>query len=168
MFLDYYSFLSYHPPMEPNNYALLGDEYISNISVRGTAVFTMNGHLILVCNSLHSPSLQAPLHSTQRCCTQPGCAYYDYDTVGNILLFPTMVINVESTTDNIVSFFPISRTLRDRKLNYTEPRLASSCLTNNPLFLESGNALIPTQLPKKYPIPNPLVMLPSKHPRPAP
>ena len=79
-----------------------------------------------------------------------------------------MVIDVDSTTDKIVSFLPISRTLRDRKLNYTEPRLASSCLTNNPLFLESGNALIPTQLPKKYPIPNPLVMLPSKHPRPAP
>ena len=113
MFLDYSSFLSYCPSTYPNDYALLGDESCSNIAGHGTAVFTMNGCYILVRNALHVPSLWAPLYSTQSHRTQPGCAYYDDDTIGNLLLFPTMVINVDSTTDNIVSFRPIGRSLRD-------------------------------------------------------
>ena len=47
----------------------------------------------------------------QHHCTQPVYAYYDNDTVGNLLLFPTMVIDVESTTNNVVSFRPIGRAL---------------------------------------------------------
>ena len=80
MLPDYFSFLSYRPYMDPNNYALLRDEYRSNIAGRGTAVFTMNGHYVLVRNALHAPSLWVPLYSAQRHRTQPGCAYYDNDT----------------------------------------------------------------------------------------
>ena len=67
----------------------------------------MNGCFVLVRNALHVPYIQVPLYSMQRHHTQPGCAYYNDDTVGNLLLFPTMVINVDSTTENIVSFRPI-------------------------------------------------------------
>ena len=79
-----------------------------------------------------------------------------------------MVIYLESTTDNIVSFRLISRTLRDRKLNYAEPRLYSAHLTKNPLSVDSVDILISTQLPTKDTIPSPLVMPPSKQPRPSP
>ena len=64
----------------------------------------MNGRLVLVRNALHVPSLQSPLYSTQRHPTQPGCAYYSDNTVVNLPLLPTMVIDVDSTTDNTVSF----------------------------------------------------------------
>ena len=43
-----------------------------------------------------------------------------------------MVIDVDSTTDNIFSFRPIGRALQDCKLNYAEPRPASARLTKNP------------------------------------
>ena len=56
-----------------------------------------------------------------------------------------MVIDVDSTTDNIVSSRPIGRTLRDRKLDYSEPRSSNARLTKNPLSLESVDVLIPTQ-----------------------
>ena len=79
-----------------------------------------------------------------------------------------MVIDVDSTTDNIVSFCPICRTLTDRKLDYSEPRPSSAHLTKNPLSLESVDALILTQPPTKYPIPAPLKIYPSKHPSPSP
>ena len=49
--------------------------------------------------------------------TEPGFAYYENDTTGNLLTFPTMVIDVDSATDNIISFRPISRALRDRNLD---------------------------------------------------
>ena len=69
-----------------------------------------------------------------------------------------MVINVESTIDNIVSFRPIGCTLRDFKLNYAETCPASTGLTNNSLSLDRVDILIPTQLPTKHP----------KHPSPDP
>ena len=128
--------------MEPNDYALLNDNSGSKISGHGTAVFTMNRCYVLVHNALHIRSLRASIYSTQRHCTQPGCAYYDDDTVGNLLLFATMVIDVESTTDNIFSFRPIGRALRDRKLDYGNPHLSSARLTKNPLSLESVDSLI--------------------------
>ena len=64
----------------------------------------MNGRSVLVRNKLHIPSIRASLYSPQRHRTQPVCAYYDGDTAGNLLLFPTMVIDVDSATNNIVSF----------------------------------------------------------------
>ena len=48
MFLEYYYFLSYCPSADPNDYALLGDEYQSKIAGRGTSVFTMNIRFVLV------------------------------------------------------------------------------------------------------------------------
>ena len=86
----------------------------------------MIGRLILVRNTLHVPSLRVPLYSTQRHHTQPGCTYYYDDTIGNLLLFPTMVIDMDSTIEKIVSFRPIGCTLRDRKLDYAEPRPSSA------------------------------------------
>ena len=65
MFPDYSSFLSYRTSTDPNDYALLDDESQSNIYVRVTAVFTMNGRLVLVRNALHVSPLWAPLYSTQ-------------------------------------------------------------------------------------------------------
>ena len=106
MFPDYPSSLSYRPPLDPNNYALLGDKSQFNITERGTVVFTMNRRYVLVRNALHVPYLHTTLYTTQHHHTQPGCSYYNNYTVGNLLLFPTMVINMESTTKNIVSFRP--------------------------------------------------------------
>ena len=60
-----------------------------------------------------------------------------------------MIINVDYTTENIFSFRPIGRTLRDRKLDYSEPRSSNARLTKNPLSLESVDILIPTQPKKK-------------------
>ena len=48
--------------MEPNDYALLGDEYLSNIAGRGTVVFTMKGRFVIVRNILHVPYLWSPLY----------------------------------------------------------------------------------------------------------
>ena len=123
--------------------------------------------LVLVRNDLHVPSLGALLYSTQRHRTHTGYVYYDDNTVGNLLFFPTMIIDVESTTDNIFSFRTIGCTLMDRIIDYAEPCLSVTRLTKNPLSLYSVDIPIPTQHPTKYPSPSPLSMPPSKHPRPA-
>ena len=107
MLPDSYSLISYHPSKYPNDYALLGKKYRSNISGRGTIVFSIKGQLVLVRKDFHATSLRAPLYSTQHHCTQPGCAYYDANTVDNLLLFPTMSIDMDSSTDNTVRLLPI-------------------------------------------------------------
>ena len=168
MFPEYSYFLSYRLLADPNDYALLGDEYGSNIAGHRNSIFLMNRLLVLVRNALHAQSLRAPLYSTHRHHTQPGCTYYNEYTVVNLLLLPTMVIDVDSTTDNIFSFQPIGRTLRDRKIDYAEPRPDSARLTKNYLSLDSIDILILTQPTTKYPIPDPLATPPPKYPRPAP
>ena len=60
------SFLAYYPSTYPNNYSLIGDESPSNIARRGTAVFSMNRSLAIVCNALHVPYLRASSYSAQR------------------------------------------------------------------------------------------------------
>ena len=126
MFLYYSSLLSYCPSTDPNDYALLRDVSWSKMSGHGTAIFTMNGRSVLVCNKLHIPSIRASLYSPQRHRTQPVCAYYDGDTAGNLLLFPTMVIDVDSATNNIVSFWPIVAFLGvKRDCNYNPQRAKS-------------------------------------------
>ena len=79
-----------------------------------------------------------------------------------------MVIVVEPTTDNIVRFRPIGCTLRDRKLDYAEPRPPRAQITKNTLYLGSFDILIPTQPATKYPSTVPLATPPSNHPRPTP
>ena len=76
-----------------------------------------------------------------------------------------MVIDVDYTIDNITRFRPIGCTLRDRKLDYAEPRLASARITKNPLSLEIVNVLILTQPPNEDPRTAPSEMTPPKHPR---
>ena len=151
MLPDSYSLISYHPSKYPNDYALLGKKYRSNISGRGTIVFSIKGQLVLVRKDFHATSLRAPLYSTQHHCTQPGCAYYNANTVDNLLLFPTMSIDMDSSTDNTVRFLPIGCTLRNRKLYYVEPHTYSDRPTNNPLYLESVYILVPTKPTSKHP-----------------
>ena len=78
-----------------------------------------------------------------------------------------MVMDVDSTTDNIISFQPIDDTLSNRKLDYAEPRTSSSQLTKNNLFLDRVYILVPTQTPTKNPILAPSATPPSKHSIPA-
>ena len=160
MFPNYSYLLYYCPYTDPNEYDLLGDESQSNITEHVTAIFSMDGRLILVCNTLHVPSLREPLYSTLRHCTQSGCAYHNDNTVGNLLLFPTTVINVEYSTDNIVNFRPIDCTLSNRKLDYVKPSPDSARLAKHPLSLMIVNTLVSTQPPYKHPTPAPLAISP--------
>ena len=79
-----------------------------------------------------------------------------------------MVFDMGYTTDSIVSFRPIGRTLRDIKIDYTEPRLTSARHTQNPLSLNSFNILIPAQPPTKYTSLSTLVMPQLKQTMPTP
>ena len=79
-----------------------------------------------------------------------------------------MIIDVDSTTDNIARFQTTSCTLRYCKLDYAEPCPASAQLTKNSLSLESANIIIPTQSTNKYPRPALSATNPYKQPRTAP
>ena len=79
-----------------------------------------------------------------------------------------MVIDVDSTTDNIFSFRLIGRALKYRKLDYAEPRPASARRTKNPFSLANVNTLISNDPQTKSPIPAPSASPPNKHPKPTP
>ena len=79
-------------------------------TTRGTAVFSLNGHNILVRDCLHVPDLRSPLYSLRKHRHMPGCGYISQFGVGSFILFPTFIVKVDDSEDNLVTFKPVGKT----------------------------------------------------------
>ena len=108
MLNDYAAFISYHPCQD--EYVTLGDDTKLRIYGRGTAVFSLNGHNILVRDCLHVPDLRSPLYSLRKHRHMPGCGYISQFGVGSFILFPTFIVKVDDSEDNLVTFKPVGKT----------------------------------------------------------
>eukprot|EP00956_Cyclotella_meneghiniana_P026201 scaffold56081_cov49-Cyclotella_meneghiniana.AAC.1 len=119
MLPDKKAFISYHPT--PNSFVSLGDGTQLQQRGVGTAKIMLNGKVILLRNVLHVPALSEPLYSLRRHRMMPECGYYSsYDT-GSHILFPTFVLEVDTTVDNVLSYKSIGRS--SDKIDYAEPRV---------------------------------------------
>jgi hypothetical protein len=119
MFNDYKAFVSYRRCH--NEFVTLGDETQLKIYGRGTARFLLNDKLIEVRDALHVPDLRNPLYSLRRHRHMSGCGYYSQYGVGSFILFPAFTIEVDDSSDNLVSFQAVGRST-NRKLDYREPK----------------------------------------------
>eukprot|EP00956_Cyclotella_meneghiniana_P020999 scaffold37679_cov76-Cyclotella_meneghiniana.AAC.13 len=119
MLPDKAAFVSYHPT--PGSFVLLGDGTQLHQRGTGTAKIMLNGKILLLRNVLHVPALSEPLYSLRRHRMMPECGYYSsYDT-GSHLLFPTFVLEVDTTVDNVLTYKSIGRS--SSKIDYAEPRI---------------------------------------------
>jgi hypothetical protein len=119
MFPDRAAFLSYHPT--PGKFIELGDGTLLEQRGIGSAKILLNGRVILLRNVLHVPALQEPLYSLRRHREMPECGYYSSFETGSHLLFPTFVLEVDTSVDNILTYESIGANAVSR-LDYAEPR----------------------------------------------
>jgi hypothetical protein len=123
MLNDYDAFVSYHPCK--NEFVTLGDDTRLKIYGRGSDRFLLNGRVIQVRNALHVPDLRAPLYFLRRHRHMDGCGYYSQYGVGSFILFPSFTIEVDDTTDNLVSYKSLGHS-HTKALDYKEPRVPTA------------------------------------------
>ena len=104
-----------------HRFALLGNDTKLPILGQGTAVFSLNGKVIMVRDALHVPGLRAPLYSLRQHKTMPGCGTFSLYNVGSYILFPNFALRIDDSVDNIVSYRSIGRS-ENSKLDYAQPR----------------------------------------------
>ena len=102
MFPYYSTFKTYH--RLTNRYATLGDTTKLPIEGIVTAAYTINVHIILTHNALNIPALRGPLYSLRKHRQRPGCGIYSSYKDGSYLLFPYLILQVEDSYDNLVSY----------------------------------------------------------------
>ena len=93
MFTDYSTFNTCH--RLSNRYATLGYNTRNPIEGICTTVYTLNGHTILTCNTLHIPALLGPIYSLRKHHQRPGCGVYSSYKDGSYLFFPAFILKVE-------------------------------------------------------------------------
>jgi hypothetical protein len=119
MFPDRHAFISYHPT--PNCFVELGDGTKLRQMGKGSAKIMLNDKVILLRNVLHVPQLQEPLYSLRRHSQMPECGYFSSFDTGSHLLFPTSVLEIDTSIDNILDFQSIGAS-HSSGLDYAEPR----------------------------------------------
>jgi hypothetical protein len=120
MFPDRQAFISYHPT--PNCYVELGDGTKLKQVAKGTAKVLLNNKVILLRNVLHVPQLNEPLYSL-RCHSQlPECGYFSSYETGSHLLFPSFVLEIDTSVDNILDYQSLGASDTDH-IDYAEPRI---------------------------------------------
>ena len=125
---DKSAFVSYHPT--PGAYIELGDGTRLPQLGRGTAKFKLNGRVILLRNVLHVPALVEPLYSLRHHQQLPECGYYSSFDTGSHLLFPTFVLEVDTSVDNILA---MNQLVAARALLLTTQNLVSILLHVRPI-----------------------------------
>ena len=123
MFPDYSTFKTYH--RLSNCYATLGYTTRLHIEVIGTAVYTLNGRIILTCNTLHIPDLRGSLYSLRKHRQIPGCGLYSSYKYGSYLFFSDFILQVEDSYDKIVRYRSLGASYQV-PIDYIEPKSTSS------------------------------------------
>ena len=121
MFPDYATFVSYHKCS--NKFVQLSDSTELPIHSYGTAKFSLNRHVVLVCNALHVPDLTDPLYSLRQHCFMEGCSFFSQYDSGAFLLFPSFSIKIDDSVDCLLNFKPIGLA-KSKPIEYAEPRLS--------------------------------------------
>jgi hypothetical protein len=86
----------------PKSYVILADSQKSPCLGRGDVCITLGGFKVILKDVLHIPSLCCPLFSVRRHRRLLGCSFLA-DNSGCFLMFPSFTIEVNDSSDCIVS-----------------------------------------------------------------
>ena len=93
------------------------DKTLAPVLIKYTAIISLNGKLVLMCNVLHMSTLYTPLCSLCKYLTQHGCGFLGDESLGVLFIyFPTFVLAVDTTKDCHLSYKPVGRKVALRNL----------------------------------------------------
>jgi hypothetical protein len=104
----------------------MGNNSFLPVVGRGTAIISLNGQCILVCNALHVPGLAVPLYSLRAHLKQHICGFLGTFKAGMLVYFPRFVLLVDTSSNCHVSYKPLCRAATLDTLHYVQPRCPPS------------------------------------------
>jgi hypothetical protein len=96
------------------------------VPTTGSAIISINGKLILICDCLHVPALCNPLYSLRAHQRQHGCGHIGMHQLGMFVFFPSFIVKVNTDTNCHLSYKLIGRSASITKLDYVQPVQAPS------------------------------------------
>ncbi len=118
------AFISYKPATCRRVH--MGNNLFAPILGTGSAIISINGKLILICDCLHVPALRNPLYSLRAHQCQHGCGHIRMHQLGMFIFFPSFIVKVNTDTNCHLSYEPIGRLASIAKLDYVQPIQAPS------------------------------------------
>ena len=118
VFISYKSVCHLHVWMGDNSYApILG---------HCTAIISLNGQCLLICNVLHVPTHCILLYSLRAHLCQCGCGFVGSHNTGMHIYFPGVVLSVDTSTDCHLSYEPLGKLAPMSSLHFIQPRCPST------------------------------------------
>ena len=97
----------------------MGNKTVALVIGRGSAIISLNGKLVLICDVLHVPALRSPLYSLRAHFKQRGCGFIGDNTMGCMYVyFPTFILHVNDTHDCHLNYVLIGRDGQLSMLDY--------------------------------------------------
>ncbi len=109
-------FISYHTVT--GRRVRMGNNSFAPIAGHGTAIVSLNGKKILICDCLHVPDLRHPLYSLRAHQRQRGCGFIGMFGLGMHVFFPLFILEVDTATDCHLQYVPIGRMAQLLDLDY--------------------------------------------------
>ena len=107
----------------------MGNKTYAPVLGRGTAIISLNGRNVLVCDTLHVPGLRIPLYSLRAHHCQHGCGFIGAESMGGMYVwFPTFLITVDTANDCLLSYHPLGRFTKLTNCHYVQPRVTPTSL----------------------------------------
>jgi len=146
MLPDQSAFISYKSVR--NLRVRMGNNSRALVLGRGTAIISLNGQGLLICNVLHVPALLVPLYSLWAHLRQPGCGFLGSHDTGMHVYFPGVVLIVDMSTDCHLSYPPLGKSAPISILHYVKPRCAPTIYpSERPAFRASSGSVPSPSLP---------------------
>ena len=108
----------------------------------GTAIISLNGQHLFICNVLHVPALCVPLYSLWAHLCQPGCGFVGHHDTSIHVYFPGVILSVDMSTDCHLSYEPLGKSAPLSILHYVQPRGASATYPTESLTFRVGSGPI--------------------------
>jgi hypothetical protein len=99
----------------------MGNNSFAPVLGCGTAIISLNGQCLLICNVLHVPGLWVPLYSLCALLRQLGCGFWGSYETGMHVYFPGVVLTVDTSSDCHLSYESFGKTAPLLSLHYVQP-----------------------------------------------
>ena len=130
MFPDCLAFIFYHHSTHIQ--VRLGNTTFTPVLGTDTAIVSLNGKCVFVCNTLYMPGLRCPLCSLQAHVSQKGCGFMGAESLGGIFVyFHGFVLEVDTSKDCTLSYAPIGKKVSIQDLDYAQPKTSSCSAASN-------------------------------------
>ena len=120
MIPDRSAFISYR--LVSGRRVQMGNNSFAPILGVGSAIISLNGKKVLIRDCLHVPELRQPLYSLRAHQRQQGCGFLGMKDLGVFVIFPTFILEVDTTTDCHLIYEPCGPTVPLIQLDYVQPK----------------------------------------------